>query len=828
MPEDLMAGLANEPAGVNLTTVGHLLQAIDKRVADGVSIDMAPVKKALEAVVKRLNDPELPDTARGTYNGTRPTEKLVKAMNALKEESKKLIFQMGGVDGVLQDLAAAHVHDRLLNNIHKHYPQAFDGAGEWLGLDDGRRDPTDFLHSGAIDTLQRMSDCQSSLKTFEQLQGKAQELLKIPDMVVEPDIEPEDPPASPRTPLGSPGSGKPEAGANWNWNNVKGGSGGSVTISPGAFQSSAASEAVLIEAFRTINDMSERYAKTVSEALQTISNLRAAAGSAQTDIHGQRRAPLTLEASVQTNDDAESAIGAIDRVLRGYPDNESVADGSWMPDDFGAGDNRTTHRLVDENVFASEVPVHAPASDVVSDGASVLKFDDPNAALRQDGGYVSQEDLPGDVDTLSPVTIDEPDYDDEEYINKAIDLGKFRIPRPVAIPTPDYGPVGDDDSPPAVATQAGNFHTYTRHGGFPDSRIPGDILDKADSHSGSIVFTTTSATSSNRVQSADIRADGSRSQDVGTPRLWAASSSDSEDSDSPDDLVDALKSLGGSSIRSRRRIPTPAFGELQRLDGSMVGTGNKDGVSTWQSVTIPESDHDDPESLDGDMDGPGDRGERGNRSPWKNDARDIESAATSTARGNQSMQPDESDSAFFRRVMGPGFLDRLNSPSDSYSYNPMDGRWASNNLGSQTQVVATRGRGHDIFSRVPEMAGIAGDYLSSSRYEKDEHGKWKPTATTAIPLIATNGVGTSPMDKLTSQNIHPQFSGSFVRPSVIGASKSIEKLEKPLDGPKLERSEKPRISTELNRKTRSTGMAIENYMTGGFFSDRTDEKLNTV
>lgn len=316
MPEELLAGLANEPAGIDLTTVGHVLQAADKRIAEEQAVDTTAIKNALKTVVRRLQAPNLPGTARGTYTGTRPTEKLVNAMGKLRTETEKLISKMGGVDSVLQDIAATQVHDRLLQKISERFPKAFGEDGEWLGMEDETGytyTPTDFLNREAVDILQRMSDSQNSLNAFAQLQGKAQELLKLSDLILRLDDGPEDPPTPTRAPSPGIGPGKPEPGANQNWNWNKGGEGGSVTIAPGAFQSSGASEAAMLKALEVIDRMNERENAAFSDALQAIYNLGVANG-ARRDIHGQGDAPATLDASDQTGilkfDDLNDVVGS--------------------------------------------------------------------------------------------------------------------------------------------------------------------------------------------------------------------------------------------------------------------------------------------------------------------------------------------------------------------------------------------------------------------------------------------------------------------------------------------------------------------------------------
>lgn len=313
MPEELLAGLANEPAGIDLTTVGHVLQAADKRIAEEQAVDTTAIKNALKTVVRRLQDPDLPGTARGTYTATRPTGKLVDAMGKLRTETEKLISKMGGVDSVLQDIAATQVHDRLLQKISERFPKAFGEDGEWLGMEDETGytyTPTDFLNREAVDILQRMSDSQNSLNAFAQLQGKAQELLKLSDLILRLDDGPEDPPTPTRAPSPGIGPGKPGSGANQNWNWNKG---GSVTVAPGAFQSSGASEAAMLKALEVIDRMDERKNAAFSDALQAIYNLGVANG-ARRDIHGQGDAPATLDASDQTGilkfDDLNDVVGS--------------------------------------------------------------------------------------------------------------------------------------------------------------------------------------------------------------------------------------------------------------------------------------------------------------------------------------------------------------------------------------------------------------------------------------------------------------------------------------------------------------------------------------
>jgi len=66
-----LAGLANEKAGVDLTTAGLVLQVADHRRASGASIDTSAVEKTLGKVVKRLEAMGLSEAGRGYYDGTR-------------------------------------------------------------------------------------------------------------------------------------------------------------------------------------------------------------------------------------------------------------------------------------------------------------------------------------------------------------------------------------------------------------------------------------------------------------------------------------------------------------------------------------------------------------------------------------------------------------------------------------------------------------------------------------------------------------------------------------------------------------------------------------
>jgi hypothetical protein len=346
MPEELLAGLANERAGIDLTTVGHVLQAADKRMADGQDVDTIAVTRALKTVVRQLNHADLPGTARGNYNGTRVTERLVGALGKLRTETEKLIVKMGGVGSVLQDIAATQVHDRLLQKIQERFPGAFAENGEWIGMDDESGytyTPTDFLNREAIDRLQRMSDSQNSLPTFAQLQGKAQELLKLSDLILRPDDGPEDPPAPNRTPSPAAGPHRPEPGANWNWNGGARAEGGNVTISPGAFQSSAANEAAMLKALEVIDLMDERKTAAFSEALQVIYNMHAATNGKQANVRGPSRAPVMVDAVLQA--DALKSDDLDDVVKR---DSAFVSRESLLDDDTDEVANVSERRGLDE------------------------------------------------------------------------------------------------------------------------------------------------------------------------------------------------------------------------------------------------------------------------------------------------------------------------------------------------------------------------------------------------------------------------------------------------------------------------------------------------
>lgn len=274
LARELMAGLANELAGGDLTTAGFVLQAANKRTHEGQEIDTRAVEKALKTVVEKLKDPKLARTGRGFYDGTRASKNVIDAFKKLKAESEKLIEQMGGIEWVLQDIAATQVHDRLVQQISERYPDTVGQHGEWLGMVDEQGhtlSPADFLHRGAAAQLQARCDTLSSLGTFDQLQWKSHELLKLVDLIL--DLEgPEDPPTQPKMPAKGADSSGPGPGANWNNNSS---TGGSVTIMPGAFQSSGGSDAVMMEALKLIREMNDQKSQLLSEALQYIYNWRA-------------------------------------------------------------------------------------------------------------------------------------------------------------------------------------------------------------------------------------------------------------------------------------------------------------------------------------------------------------------------------------------------------------------------------------------------------------------------------------------------------------------------------------------------------------------------
>lgn len=271
LARDLMAGLANERAGGDLTTAGFVLQAANKRAHEGQEVDTRAVEKALKTVVEKLKAPKLPRTGRGFYDGKQASKNLVDAFKKLKAESEKLIEQMGGIEWVLQDIAATQVHDRLVQQISERYPDTVGQHGEWLGMVDEQGhtlSPADFLHRGAAALLQARSDTLSSLGTFDQLQWKSHELLKLVDLIL--DLEgPEDPPTQPKMPAKGADSSGPGPGANWNNNSS---TGGSVTIMPGAFQGSGGSDAVMMEALKLIREMNDQRSQLLSEVIQHICN----------------------------------------------------------------------------------------------------------------------------------------------------------------------------------------------------------------------------------------------------------------------------------------------------------------------------------------------------------------------------------------------------------------------------------------------------------------------------------------------------------------------------------------------------------------------------
>jgi hypothetical protein len=268
-----LAGLANEKAGVDLTTAGLVLQVADHRRASGASIDTSAVEKTLGKVVKRLEAMGLSEAGRGYYDGTRHTEKLVDAMEDLKSSTNDLVQRMGGNDSVLQGIADTHVRDRLLKKISEGYPEAFDKKGNWQGLTDDKGHvlaPVDFLNKKAADTLQQMSDVMDSAQPFEQLQGKAQELLKIVDMVRQRVDEPASPPESAdmTPPPHNPG---PPAGSNWNQNSAEGGKVGDITINPPTAHSIAGNDQVALKAIDELGKANKR----LFDALVMIRNLSA-------------------------------------------------------------------------------------------------------------------------------------------------------------------------------------------------------------------------------------------------------------------------------------------------------------------------------------------------------------------------------------------------------------------------------------------------------------------------------------------------------------------------------------------------------------------------
>lgn len=263
--------LANHQAGVDLTTVGFVLQ-----VAEREGLDISAVGSALEKTFKKLGSDNLAENSLGTYDGTRASKDLLDALKALRKETDNLVKTMGGYEPVLRGVAELQVHDRLLQNLHEEFPEFFDENGAWSGPDDGKGGsfpPDYFVNRYAADMVQSRSDVLDSAEPFAQLQGRVQELLKLSTLINERETDPPPPPAH-NTPFnpGGPGQG-PGKDGNWNWNGGARATGGTVTVSPGAFQSSVnTGDAVALKAVELLGEANERIAGLFSKYLGNVSN----------------------------------------------------------------------------------------------------------------------------------------------------------------------------------------------------------------------------------------------------------------------------------------------------------------------------------------------------------------------------------------------------------------------------------------------------------------------------------------------------------------------------------------------------------------------------